>query len=123
MSVRIFFQSSQPKYQPSTKSSNNFANILRHFRGIEDTLEARKKGTAPGKFKVTVDMVAALPDDILDDLRVLINTVLLPGRGSFRAWRRRGIVPVLKPQLDNEVDNICPINLVDVFWMFIAVGH
>ena len=81
----------------------------------EDTLEARKKGTAPGKFKVTVDMVAALPDDILDDLRVLINIVLLPGRGSFRAWRRRGIVPVLKPQLDNEVDNICPINLVDVF--------
>ena len=119
----FFFQSSQPKYQPSTKASNNFANILRHFRGIEDTLEARKKGTAPGKFKVTVDMVAALPDDILDDLRVLINTVLLPGRGSFRAWRRRGIVPVLKPQLDNEVDNICPINLVDVFWMFIAVGH
>ena len=85
--------------------------------------KARKKGTAPGKFKVTVDMVAALPDDILDDLRVLINTILLPGRGSFRAWRRRGIVPVLKPQLDNEVDNICPINLADVFWMFIAVGH
>ena len=42
-------------------------------------------------------MVAALPDDILDELRVLVNTVLLPGGGSCRAWRRRGIVPVPKP--------------------------
>ena len=33
-------------------------------------------------------MIAALPDDILDELRVLVNTVLLPGGGSFRAWRR-----------------------------------
>ena len=42
-------------------------------------------------------MVAALPDDILDELRVLVNIVLLPGGGSCRAWRRRGIVPVPKP--------------------------
>ena len=36
------------------------------------------------------------PDDN-DELRVLVNTVLLPGGGSCRAWRRRGIVPVPKP--------------------------
>ena len=28
---------------------------------------------------------------------MLVNTVLLPGGGSCRAWRRRGIVPVPKP--------------------------
>ena len=41
-------------------------------------------------------VVPALPDDN-DELRVLVNTVLLPGGGSCRAWRRRGIVPVPKP--------------------------
>ena len=30
-------------------------------------------------------------------MRVLVNTVLLPGGGSCRAWRRRGIVPVPNP--------------------------
>ena len=41
-------------------------------------------------------IITALPDDN-DELRVLVNTVLLPGGGSCRAWRRRGIVPVPKP--------------------------
>ena len=41
-------------------------------------------------------IITALPDDN-DELRVLVNTVLLPGGGSCRAWRRRGIVPVPNP--------------------------
>ena len=85
--------------------------------------KARKKGTAPGKFKVTVDMLAALPDDILDDLMVLVNTVLQPGGGIFRAWRRRVIVPIPKTQHDNGVDNTRPINFLGVimkgFWAII----
>ena len=59
-------------------------------------------------------MVAALRDDILDDLSVLVNTILQPGGGPFRAWRRRVIIPIPKTQHYNGVDNTRPINLFDV---------
>ena len=44
----------------------------------------RKKGTVPGKSKITVEMIAALPDEVSNDIRKLINTILLPGGGTFR---------------------------------------
>ena len=57
-----------------------------------------KKGTAPGKSRVTTDMVFTLRGKELDVIRRLVNLVLEEGLGVYKQWKRRIITPVPKEE-------------------------
>lgn len=72
------------------------------------------KDKAPGRSGLTVNMVAALPPEILEDLRELINVGQAAGRMGFSTWKRRVMCPVAKELGNPDLAKARPLCLLEV---------
>lgn len=76
--------------------------------------KARKKGTTAGRSGITTDMVALLQKNLLEDLRLLVNTAWNPRAGVFDTWKLRVLNPIPKIPGNYDIDKARPIALLDV---------
>ena len=67
--------------------------------------------------------MALLPEEMLESLRQIVNTVWNPKAGVLEAWKIRLINPIPKIQGNYELEKMRPIALLDViqkgFWAIV----
>ena len=88
--------------------------------------KARKKGTAAGRSGITSDMMALLPENVLENFRILVNTAWNPKAGVFDTWKLRVLNPIPKIPGNYDVDKARPIALLDVIakgWWAIIISR